>query len=100
MALVGPSFLYASSLSTAAGAEPAIKLILINAIFPDWQRMGLYCATAPNRTASIRGSTTNMSAADDLCTGAQTEEAGTELSRVMEYADRIAKYWKKSADIS
>ena len=40
-----------------------------------------------------------MSATDDLCTGAQTEKAGTELSRVVEYADNIVKYWKKSADI-
>src|SRR5215208_8246590 len=58
-----------------------------------------YCAE-PYGEDFVRGSTTNMSAADDLCTGAQTEKPGTELSRVMEYADNIVKYWKKSADIS
>jgi hypothetical protein len=42
-----------------------------------------------------------MSAADILCTGAQTEKTGTaELSRVTKYIDNIIKYWKKSADIS
>jgi hypothetical protein len=41
-----------------------------------------------------------MSAADDLCTGAQSEKTSNELSRVMQYADNIVKYWKKSADIS
>jgi hypothetical protein len=41
-----PKFARRNTLSTAAGAEHVIKLILINAIFPDWQRMVClrYCA--------------------------------------------------------